>query len=77
MALRIKTWPKRFVRWLFGSPFQRLPPQYGNTVPTDLQRFEAEAQDAERHGLGQVAGRPPSPHTKVKPARRDEALERQ
>ncbi len=77
MALHIKSWPRRFVRWLCRSPFQRLPPQYGNTVPPDLQRFEAEAKEAERHGLGQVATQAPSSHVKVKPARLDEALERQ
>lgn len=77
MKLRIKTWPKRFARWLFGAPFQKLPPQYGNTVPPELQRFEAEAEEAGHHGLGRVAAQVPSHDVKVKPARLDDALERQ
>lgn len=77
MKVNIKTWPKRFVRWLFRSPFQKLPPQYGNTVPPELQRFSAQAEEAGRHGLGKVATQLPSHDVKVKPARQDEALERQ
>ena len=67
---------RRFVRWLFGGPFQKLPPQYGNTVPPDLQRFEAEADKASRQGLGGVATGMPSHHATTRPAA-DEALERQ
>lgn len=33
---------ERFVRWFAGSPFQHLPPGYGDTVPADLRVFEAD-----------------------------------
>ncbi|MGC8782087.1 MAG: hypothetical protein ACP5UQ_14595 [Anaerolineae bacterium] len=72
-----RSWPTRFVRWLCGSPFRRLPPAFGNPVPADLQVFEAQAEEATRRGLGGVAERPPVPHSKTKPARIDPALERQ
>lgn len=77
MSVSHRSWPVRFVRWLFGSPFQKLPPPYGNTVPPELLQFEAEAAEAQRRSLGQVAGRPPSHHRKTSPARQDSALERQ
>ncbi len=32
---------ERFVRWFAGSPFEHLPPSYGDTVPSDLRVFEA------------------------------------
>ena len=51
----------RFMRWLFGSPFRRLPAAYGNPVPSDLQVFEAQADEAEHQGLGGVAAE--GPHT--------------
>lgn len=70
-------WSARFVRWLFGGPFQKLPPQYGNTVPPELQRFEVEADEAGRRGLGGVTAQMPSHHATTRPARVDEALERQ
>jgi hypothetical protein len=70
-------WPGRFARWLFGSPFRVLSPLYGNTVPTELRLFEAQAEEARHHGLGGVAVQPTVPHRKTKPARLDSALERQ
>lgn len=77
MKLNVKTWPKRFVRWLCRTPFEQLPPQYGSTVPPELQRFEAQAEEVTRRGLGQVAAPAVGREVKVKPARQDQALERQ
>ena len=71
------SWPRRFIRWLFGGPFQQLPPQFGSTVPPDLQRFEETAEDADRRGFGTVAQRAPMHHAKTQPARTDSSLERQ
>ncbi|OQA45501.1 MAG: hypothetical protein BWY52_01282 [Chloroflexi bacterium ADurb.Bin325] len=70
------SWPRRFVRWLFGGPFRQLPPQYGNTVPPDLQQFEEEAANAGRQGFGDVAHGAPVHHAKTQPARPDGSLER-
>ena len=67
----------RFIRWLCGSPFRRLPPAFGNTVPADLQVFEAQAAEARRSGLGPVATTAPMRHVKTRPARADSSLERQ
>lgn len=68
---------RRFVRWLFGSPFRHLPPAYGNPVPTDLQAFEAQANEAAHRGLGGVAANAPTAHQKTRPERLDSSLERQ
>jgi hypothetical protein len=54
MTPRWRSYPKRFMRWLSGSPFRRLPPVFGNPVPTDLHAFEAEADDASLRGFGLV-----------------------
>ena len=31
-----RSWPQRFIRWLFGSPFRKLPAPFGPTVPADF-----------------------------------------
>ncbi len=77
MKPNVKSWPKRFVQWLCRTPFEQLPPQYGTTVPPELRRFEAQAEEVSRRGLGQVATPTQGREVKVKPARPDEALERQ
>jgi hypothetical protein len=77
MSHGVRSYPGRFVRWLFGSPFRELPPAFGNTVPTELQVFEAEAAEAGRHGIGGVAIPVPVHHRKTRPARLDSWMERQ
>jgi hypothetical protein len=77
MKRNLRSWPQRFVRWLFGSPFRRLPAPFGNTVPSDLQVFEAQADEAAHHGLGGVATTVPAHHATTRPARIDSSLERQ
>lgn len=71
------SWPRRFLRWLLSSPFQSMPPLFGNTAPLDWQAFKAQAEEAKRCGLGGVAAQAPMPHRKSRPARWDSALERQ
>jgi hypothetical protein len=77
MSEQRASWPRRFYRWLFGGPFRQLPPPFGNPVPPDLQQFEAEARDAQLHGIGGVARQAPAHHAKSSPARDDGSLERQ
>ncbi len=77
MSEQRASWPRRFYRWLFGGPFRQLPPAFGNPVPPDLQKFEAEAEEAGRRGIGGVARQAPAHHAKTHPARPDESLERQ
>jgi hypothetical protein len=71
------TWPRRYVRWQFGSPFRFLPPAFGSPLPPDLGLFEFQAREAERHGIGGVSAGMPTHHSKTRPVRLDSALERQ
>lgn len=41
-------------RWFFGAPFQQLPPEFGDAVPPDLQTFEVNAEESQRHPQGSV-----------------------
>ena len=77
MAHSWRSYPGRFARWLFGSPFRVLPPAFGNTVPPELQVFAAEAAEASRRGLGGVAAPVPVHHRKTHPARLESWMERQ
>ncbi len=72
-----RSWPARFFRWLFGSPFRELPPAFGNPVPPDLQAFEAQADEAAHHGMDGVAGQVATPHQKTRPERLESWMERQ
>ena len=50
--------PKRFYRWLFGSPFRQLPPAFGNPVPPDLAAVRSGGRGcaAPGHRRGGAAG---------------------
>lgn len=39
----------RFTRWLFGAPFQELPTEFGDSVPSELRVFEAQSEEAQHH----------------------------
>ncbi|HXV41821.1 MAG TPA: hypothetical protein VEC96_02055 [Anaerolineae bacterium] len=41
-------------RWFFGAPFRQLPPEFGETVPPELQAFEANAEARQRYPQGSV-----------------------
>lgn len=69
-------WIRRFVRWLFGSPFEELPPEFGDPVPPELRVFEAEVEEIQHHSVGKVAS-PAIQEKPTQPARRDEWLERE
>ena len=45
---------QRVARWFFEAPFRQLPPEFGETIPPDLQAFEANAEEAQRHPQGSV-----------------------
>jgi hypothetical protein len=77
MSHDVRSYPGRFARWLFGSPFRKLPPAFGNTVPPELQRFEAEAAEAFRHGPGGIVAPVPVRHRKTRPERLESWMERQ
>jgi hypothetical protein len=67
---------RRFVHWLFGSPFEELPPEFGDPVPPEWRVFEAETDEIQRHAEGKVPPASARPG-RTKPARRDEWLERE
>jgi hypothetical protein len=70
-------WLERFLRWLFGAPFEDLPPEFGNPVPTELQVFEYQAEEAQHHPSSKIST-PTSVHREqTKPVQQDESLERQ
>ncbi len=70
-------WIRRFVRWLFGAPFQELPQEFGELVPPELAVFEAEAEEAQHRVVDEVPQIAPIHHEQTKPIRPDESLERE
>ncbi|HBY95975.1 MAG TPA: hypothetical protein DEP84_18810 [Chloroflexi bacterium] len=48
-ALKSRRLVQRFLRWLFGAPFEQLPPEFGDPVPPEVRIFEAEAEEGLRH----------------------------
>ncbi len=69
-------WFSRLIHWLFGAPFTRLPAIYGNSVPIDLQTFQARAVEAQH--TPRPTGRAfRMRHQHSHPARQDESLERE
>lgn len=47
-------WVRCFLRWLFGAPFQQLPPEFGNPIPMELRVFTAEVEKIWRRPQGQI-----------------------
>lgn len=70
-------WLQRFLRWLFGAPFQELPPEFGDPVPSELQVFEYQAEEAQHHPRSKIPTLTPAHHEQTKPVQQDESLERQ
>jgi hypothetical protein len=36
---------RRFLRWLFGAPFEDLGEPFGDPVPPEVHKFEAESDE--------------------------------
>jgi len=36
---------QRFLRWLFGAPFEDLGKPFGDPVPPEIHKFEAESEE--------------------------------
>jgi hypothetical protein len=70
-------WLQRFLRWLFGAPFQELPPEIGDPVPSELRVFEYHAEQARQHPRGKISTSRPVHPEQTKPVQQDESLERQ
>jgi hypothetical protein len=45
---------QRFLRWLFGTPFEDLGEPFGNPVPPEIQKFEAESEEITHVPRGDV-----------------------
>jgi hypothetical protein len=70
-------WFKRCLAWLFGAPFQELPPEFGDPVPSELRVFEYQAEEAQHHPSSRTSA-PTSVHREqAKPVQQDDSLERQ
>lgn len=65
----ILRWIQRCVRRLFRAPFEQLPPAFGDTVPPELRVFEAQAEDAQHHAVGEVSSPKIHGHRRSKPKR--------
>jgi hypothetical protein len=70
-------WPRRFVRWLFGAPFRRLPLPFGDPTPADLRAFREQATEARRHTRGRAEPVTSVHHAHTRPISHDDSLERQ
>lgn len=70
-------WIRRFVRWLFGAPFQDLPPEFGDPVPSELRVFEAQAEEAQDQVQSKIPKQGAVHYKQTKPVRQDEFLERE
>lgn len=62
-------WLHHAMRWLFGTPFQELPPAFGDTLPPELHAYEAEVDEMEHHPVGDVPSRFSHGHKRSKAAR--------
>jgi hypothetical protein len=70
-------WLERFLRWLFGAPFQELPPEFGDPVPSELRVFEYRAEEAQHHPRSKISTPRPVHRKQTKPIQLDESLERE
>jgi hypothetical protein len=70
-------WIQRFLHWLFGAPFQELPPEFGDPVPPELRAFEVKAEEAQHHARGDIPSLSSVHHKPTKPAHEDEFLQRE
>jgi hypothetical protein len=70
-------WFKRFLAWLFGAPFQELPPEFGDPVPSELRVFEYQAEEAQHHPSTKTSTLTSVHRELTKPVQQDNSLERQ
>ena len=45
---------QRFLRWLFGAPFEDLGRPFGDSVPPEIHKFEAVAEEITHLPRGEV-----------------------
>jgi hypothetical protein len=60
------SWIRCCLRWLIGAPFQELPSEFGDPVPSELRAFQAKTEEAQHRPQGKVSHTYPK---QVKPPR--------
>jgi hypothetical protein len=45
---------QRFLRWLFGTPFEDMGEPFGDPVPPEIRKFEAESEEITHLPRGEV-----------------------
>jgi len=45
---------QRFLRWLFGSPFQDMSDAFGDPVPPEQRVYAAQVDEMQHHANGKV-----------------------
>jgi len=68
---------ERLTRWFFGSPFQELPPEFGDPVPSDLRLFEAKAVAVLHQPRGRIRAHSSGRKTQTESVQVDEFQERE
>ncbi len=59
---------RRFLRWLFGAPFEDLGEPFGDPVPPEMHKFEAESEEIIHLSRGAVMPKS-THHTRPQPSR--------
>jgi hypothetical protein len=59
---------RRFMRWLFGAPFQELPPGFGEPMPR-IRAFEEEMSQIQHRAHGKVPVESVRRHSHAKPTK--------
>jgi|MudIll2142460700_1097286.scaffolds.fasta_scaffold1932563_2 hypothetical protein len=59
---------QRFLRWLFGTPFEDLGEPFGDPVPPEMHKFEAESDEITHLSRGEVMPKS-THHTRPRPSR--------
>jgi hypothetical protein len=64
MSHKISRTVRRFMRWIFGAPFEDLPPGFGEPLP-EIRAFEEQVQEMQHrpHGDAPVASARRHEHT--------------
>jgi hypothetical protein len=75
MKQKLSTSIQRFLRWLFGAPFEDLPPEFGDLVPPDLRAFQARAEEVEHQPLGTISA--VADYGRAKPVKRNRSSRRE
>jgi hypothetical protein len=65
MKYKAIEWVRRFLRWLFGAPFQELPPEFGDPVPAELRVFAAKVAEIQHHPQSQIPRSSPGQRERI------------